>query len=201
MFGFKHYLTESKKIYSFRVKIAGECPAKCEALIKDALVKHQCTTVSKGKRTPVQENPHDFPELKNLEVTLFDVECDYPATSQQVLDQLAKMLNLPQSVIRVRTPAEQAEVDLNHAHMQVPGGEKAVKDALLTKDYENNAEGQKLVGDAHVSNFLKELTKISAERKAKITNTEKTEKVESTEPEYDTPKDGTTSPLAKGKTK
>lgn len=195
MFGFKQYLLESKKTYSFRVKIAGECPEKCEASMKDALVKHQCTKVSKGKRTPVQENPHDFHELKNMEVTMFDVECDYPATSQQVLDQIAKVLGLPLSVIRVRTPAEQAEADLNQEHAKVPDG----KDALLGKDYETNTEGQNLVGDKHVSNFLKELDKINAERKAKTVKTEASEKVEASEPEYETPKDGQKSPLAKGK--
>jgi hypothetical protein len=198
MFGFKQYLIESKKTYSFRVKIAGDCPQKCEALMKDALVKHQCTKVSKGKRTPVQENPHDFPELKNMEVSLFDVECDYPATSQQVLDQIPTTLNLPLSVIRVRTPAEQAEADLNQENIYPNGKEKG---ALLDKDYETNTEGQKVVGDTHVSNFLKELEKINAERKAKTVKTEASEKVESSAPEYDTPKDGQTSPLAKGKTK
>ena len=57
--------------------------------------------------------------------------------------------------------------------------------------------------------FLKELNKINADRKASITKTASTEKVESTTVEFETPKEGRKGPLGgiknidpqKGKTK
>jgi hypothetical protein len=202
---FKTYLLESKKTYSFRVKIAGNCPKQCEQLIKDALAKHDCFKVSKGTRTPIQETPFDFPNLKNMEVTFFDVECNYPTTSNVVRDRVGESLNIGLNLINVRNPQEQAELELNQEHMKTPGN----GESLLEKEYETNTAGQDLVGEKHVSNFLKELSKINADRKAAETKTEGKAKTKTTNPEFEEPTDGRKSPLGavknsdprKGKTK
>lgn len=192
---FKDYLTESKKNYGFRVKIAGSIPEKCESRMKECLAKYDCTKVKSVSRTPIQESPLDFPTLKNLEVHTFDVDCNYPTTSPALRDHISEVLGIPQSCIRVRNPQEQAELELNQEHMKLPGeGE-----SLLEKDYEANAEGQKLVGNAHVSNFLKELDKLNADRKAKIVKHEGKEEGGMSDPEFEEPKDGTKSTL-KGQT-
>jgi hypothetical protein len=191
MFTFKDYLTESKKTYSFRVKVCGDLPKDSKKRIKDALAKYDPANVGTAKRTPIQETPLDFPNKKNMSVSIFDIEINYPTNSPTISAALSDCLGCGLDCIIVRTPAEEAESILNQTYMTVPGkGE-----ALLDKDYETNAEGQKVVGQAHVSNFLKELEKINAERKKEFTKTEKTEKVESTDPDFETPKDSIKSPL------
>jgi hypothetical protein len=161
MFTFKDYLTESKKTYSFRVKVCGDMPKDATNLIKDALAKYDPCKVGSAKRTPIQGNPIDFPGKKNMSVSIFDIEVNYPAISPTIAAALSNCLSCSMDCIIVRTPAEEAETVLNQAHMAAPGN----GDAVLTKDYENNDEGQKVVGQAHVSNFLKELGKLSADRK------------------------------------
>lgn len=191
MFTFKDYLTESKKTYSFRVKVCGELPKDCAKRVKDALAKYDPVNVGAAKRTPIQETPLDFPNKKNMSVSIFDIEVNYPANSPTISAALSNCLGCGLDCIIVRTPAEEAEMILNQAHMKVP----SEGEALLGKDYDTNAEAQKVVGQQHVSNFLKELEKLNAERKKEFTKTEKTEKVESTDPDFETPKDSNKSPL------
>ena len=161
MFKFKDYLMESKKTYAFKVKVCGDVPKDATTRMKTALAEFDPEKISSGKRTPIQETPIDFPEKKNVEVTSFNVELNYPTISPAVRRAVAHCLAVSEDCIKVRTPAEELEIAMNMAHAKVPGqGE-----SLLTKDYENNDEGQKVVGQAHIGSFLKELQKTSADLK------------------------------------
>jgi len=154
MKSFKDYLQESKQVYEYKVKIAGECPKDASKQLKVALEKYGCTSCSKGNRTPIQESPLDFPESKFSEVTLFDVAVTYPTTAPILKEYIASQLKLPASRVCVLTPFDIKERDLNNEHFKNPKG-----DSLLGKDYENAADGQKLVGEKHISSFLKDLAK------------------------------------------
>jgi hypothetical protein len=193
MYTFKDYLMESKKTYSFKVKVCGEVPKDALKCMKDALAKFDPVKVSSGKRTPIQERPLDFPGKSNVEVTVFDVELNYPTNSPAVREVVASCLNMSLDCVKARTPGEEMELEINQAHMAVPGN----GEALLNKDYETNSEAQDKVGDKHVSSFLKELQKASDERKKEFSKTEKTEKVKPTAPEKETPTDGRNGPLSK----
>lgn len=152
MKSFKEYLTESKKVYEFKVKIAGEAPKDCAGIIKAALQQYKIEGCSEGKRTPIQERQSDFPHLENINVTLFDVTTSYPATSLAVRSKLSDALQLPQDSIIVRNEAEEKEVELNHENDNKSGK------AVLGTDYESS-NNQKLVGTAHNMSLLKELNK------------------------------------------
>ena len=152
MKSFKEYLIESKQTYDFKIKIAGECPEKCVEDIKAALSQYDVESVSKGTRTPIQETHYDFPEEKNIEVTVYEVCLNYPATSEQIRAAVASKISKTESQIKVRNPEEEAESILNHANDEASG------EALLEKDLEE-VDGQDLVGDKHTMSLLKELSK------------------------------------------
>ena len=152
MKSFKEYLIESKQTYEFKVKIAGDCPEGCAKKIKEALAKFSVTACSEGKSTPIQETQVDFPEQKNVGVTIFDVCTDYPATSLEVRDSIAEHCGVLLSCIKVRNLKEQEEEELNHANDEATG------EALIKKDYEK-VDNQKSVGDKHTMSLLKELGK------------------------------------------
>lgn len=156
MKSYKAYLVESKKTYSFKLKVAGECPKDCTTKIKQALDQFDVESVSAGKATPIQSVQHEFPEHKNVEVTIFDVVTNYPATSKQVHDKISHVLGMSLSDIRVRNEAEEAEVDINHAHDEVTG------EAIIGSDYEP-ANHQDLVGVKHAFSLLKDLGKTKHE--------------------------------------
>ena len=64
MKSFKEYLTESKKTYDFRIKIAGDLPEGADSMMKTALEKYGVENYKKLSKTMVQEHPLDFPQLK-----------------------------------------------------------------------------------------------------------------------------------------
>lgn len=156
MKSFTEYLTESKKTYEFKVKIAHDCPDDCAAKIKEALSMYDCTNCSSGTSMPIQETHFDFPEEKNIKVTAFEVTLNYPTNSREIRAAVANKLQKSESCIIVRNPAEEAEVLLNHAN------DKKSENSLLEKPYEKE-NNQAKVGDKHVSNFLKELSKAKKE--------------------------------------
>jgi hypothetical protein len=152
MKSFNEYLTESKKVYEFKVKLAGD-HQKAGEVIKSALAQYKVESCSAGKRLPIAETHADFPHITNTNVTIFDVCTSYPVTSQQVRALIAEKCRCPLSSVKVRNLAEDAEEMLNHANDEKSG------EALLNKDYEADSSAQKLVGEKQKFNLLKELMK------------------------------------------
>ena len=154
MKSFKHYLTESKRVYEFKVKLAGDLPPNFDKSLKLALAKFNVESLSKAKRTPIQESPADFPGVKHQEVTVFSLALAYPTISPVVKQAISQILKIEESRIIVRTAGEELEAELNQEHMAAPDG----KGALLGTDYEKS-DNQDLVGEQHALNFLKSLSK------------------------------------------
>lgn len=158
---FVDYLFESveAKKYTFKVKIAGDLPENCEDVMENALKKYDVAKFSKTKTTPIQSKVSDFPTLENVHVNIFDIELNYPTTSSVLMNYLSEHTGITTERIRVRSPLEEAEAELNAEHLIDEGDGKA----LLSQEYqkENN---QDLVGEKKVTSLLKELTK---ERKDK----------------------------------
>ena len=154
MKSFKQYLTESKKIYEFKVKIAGDLPDGFDKALKNSLSKFNVESMSKAVRTPIQESPIDFPGVKFKEVSVFNVGLSYPTTSPIVKQAIAQMLNIEESRVLVRTNSEGAEAVMNAESMLAPDG----KGALLGTEYESS-DNQDLVGEKQKLSFLKDLGK------------------------------------------
>lgn len=148
---FTSYLQESHRIYEFKVKIAD---AKCNSKdISAALSQYQCTSCSTGKSLPIAESHADFPDHRNISVTLFDITTAYPATSIQVRNAISETCNLPMHCVVVRNLKEEEEVSINNAHK-----EKTGKSFLNTLEIESESAQDK-VGDKWAMTFLKELGK------------------------------------------
>ena len=159
MKSFTEYLMESKeeKKYSFKIKIAGDLPENCEDVMETALQKYQVAKFVKTKTTPIQAKLRDFPTMENSQVSIFDIELEYPTTSAVLTTYMLEQTGLTAERIKVRSPAEDEEAELNAEHLDEDDAK-----ALLTQDYkkENN---QNTVGDKGISNFLKDLAKVRKE--------------------------------------
>lgn len=158
MKSFTEYLKESteEKKYAFKIKIAGDLPEHCEDVMETALQQYQVTKFTKGKSTPIQANLLDFPTLKNAAMTVFEVELDYPATSAVLSELISNATGVNRDAIRVRTPLEESNFELEHVEVAKDGK------PLLTQDYEKS-NNQSLVGEKYMSAFLKDIAKASKE--------------------------------------
>jgi len=158
MKSFKEYLTESTKVYEFKVKIAGECPSNCSGQIKAALAQFHVASVSSGKSTPIQERQAEFPEHKNVNMTIFDVCTKYPATGKQIRDMVSERLGIAIGNVKVKNQFEELEYEINHEH------DEKSSEALLGSEYENSNH-QELVGDKRKMSFLASISKEKHEGK------------------------------------
>lgn len=157
---FREYLAESKKVYSFKVKVAGEIPEDFEKNLKERLEKHKVVTFEKLKTTPVQKTPLDFPELTNKEVTTYDVVLEYPVTSPEISTDIRDM-GLEESCYRVRGSEEPSEIEQLQIDNE-PSGESVLNDAeYKTSD---NVKHKDYFGDDFNKSFLKDLSKTAKDR-------------------------------------
>jgi hypothetical protein len=163
---FKEYLAESKKTYSFKVKIAGELPENFADDLKSRIENRGIMQFEQMKSTPVQQVPHEFPELKNMEVHIFDVMTEYPLTTTEIEKEIFEMGCCQPGYYKVRNSASPSEID------QITAGENADYEGALLHDNEYK-DGQKVkhkdyFGDDFNKGFLKELSKEAKERKKEL---------------------------------
>ena len=88
MKSFKEYLIEDAREFSYRIKIAGELDSKCQADIKQRLDKYDVVSMSTAKKTPILATPSDFPGLKNTEINIIDFTFKYPASLDEIQQQV-----------------------------------------------------------------------------------------------------------------
>jgi hypothetical protein len=158
MKSFTQYLTESKKQYDFRIKIAGEMSTEKEDTMKRLLgrfTNENTLTGFKKSTTPIQAVPLDFPQVKNCEVNIYEVTLDFPTTQYELTEYLATELGIGKQNLVVRRPGEPSE------EYQMPA-EKREGALLLDPDYKEAGSPQfeDYYGDKYNTGFVKELNDI-----------------------------------------
>jgi hypothetical protein len=165
---FKEYLAESKKVYPFKIKVAGELPEGFEGKLKSQLASCGVTTFENQGTTPIQKLPLDFPEMTNTEVTTFEVVCEYPITAPEIVNHV-KSLGMTEACFRVRNSGEAIEIEQAVANME-PSGEALLNDSQYKET--TNAKHKEYFGNDFNNSFLKDLAKAAKERKKSGANSE-----------------------------
>ena len=157
MKNFKDFLTESKKTYKFKIRVAGELPEGFEDRLEQNLKKFDLVNLSSGKRTPIAEKPLDFPQLQNLEVTHYETEVNYPTTSHHLEKYLVDNCSIPHSHIVVRGENDPVE-------LQQEEKEDTPYESLLNTEELGGESAQDSVAGNRVMDLLKELEQARKER-------------------------------------
>lgn len=162
MKSFKEYLAESKKVYNFKIKVAGELPENFQDGLKNILDRYSIVTLEQIAKTPIQKLPLDFPEMENSEVTVFEMITEYPITSPEI-QQYLNELGISSTRVRVRGAAEPSEID----QIEMQAKEDEDKGALLDDaDYSETSaiDHKDYFGEDHKESFLQDLMKAQKER-------------------------------------
>lgn len=106
---FKKFLSESKKQYEYRIKVAGDLDKDFGSKLESCLGKYEVAKMSAGKTTPIVELPLDFPHLKNEQVTIFDLTTNYPASQNEMRELVADRMRIAPNYVVVRKPNEPTE--------------------------------------------------------------------------------------------
>jgi hypothetical protein len=165
MKSFKEHLSENtqQKKYDFRVKVAGKFSTEQETKLQSMLERYQVNAFKKVGVTPIQALPLDFPQVKNCEVSIYEVTLDYPTTQQELTEYLTSGLEVSKQNLVVRKPGEPSE-----EYQQEPTKREGA--LLQDPDYKEapNAQFEDFYGDKYNSGFVKELNDIlKLQRKAR----------------------------------
>jgi len=155
---FGEYLSESKKVYSFKVGVAGDLPESFADMMETALEKYGVAKMTAGKRTPIQERPLDFPQLENCNVTYYEVDLTYPTTVQVLEEYIRQCCDVKPGHVIVRNPNEPQEL------YQAEDKDNEVYVAKLTTEELEDENAQESAGESRVMNLLKELETARKER-------------------------------------
>lgn len=159
MRSFTEILNESKKVYTFKIGVAGELPEDFTTHMETALKKFGLDKLTSGKKTPIQERPLDFPQMQNSEVTYFEADLSYPTTPQVLAGYLSNVCSVSESCFVVRRTDEPLEL--------YQGGmtdEDKPYEALLDTEEMAGESAQESAGGNRVMDLLKELETARKER-------------------------------------
>ena len=160
MTDFKQYLAESTKEYNYKIKVAGDLSEDFGSKLETVLKKYEVKTLSKGKKTPIQEVPLDFPHLKNEAVTIFELTTMYPASVFELRTLVADSMRLHPNQIVVRKPGEPTEE--YQEEMKAKAEKKSeFKSMLQDVEYKDapKVKADEIYGDKANQSLLKELLK------------------------------------------
>lgn len=156
---FEKYLAEAKKVYEFKVGVAGELPEGFADKLETVLQKFSVQSMDNGKKTPIQERPLYFPQLQNMETTFFEVALSYPTTEQVLQDYVSVSTGVPQSHIVVKNANAPQE------EYQEPKNDEPYEAKLGVEEMEQaDPEAQDHVAGNRVMDLLKELETARSER-------------------------------------
>lgn len=164
MTDFKQYLAESTKEYNYKIKVAGDLSEDFGSKLELSLRKYEVKTLSKGKKTPIQEMPLDFPHLKNQAVTIFELTTMYPASVFEMRTLIADSMRLHPNQIVVRRPGEPTEE--YQEDMKAKAEKKSeFKSMLQDIEYKDapKVKADEVYGDRANQSLLKELLKARKE--------------------------------------
>ena len=160
---FTKYFAETKTDYKYVLKFAvnemnDDMIDKLEACLK----KYDLKSASSFRKTPIQESPLDFPNVKNTEVFICDLTLGYPGSLNFLQTYICNNLGISpaQVVVYSENDPRQIETDL-YLDRNSPEY-KAKYVTRLGSDYTDDEKP--LYGSEYNISFLKELDKVSKER-------------------------------------
>ncbi len=188
---FARYLSESIKEYVYKIKVAGHLDKDFANQLETACQKFEVKKLSAGKKTPIQEMPLDFPALKNIQVTIYELTTMYPVSAHELKEYLAYYLNLPKNQLVVKKPGEPSE----EYQDEMKNKPSEFKSKLQDIEYGDapKVKADEIYGDKANASLLKELLKARKE----ITHAEEDAKNKAEKKLQDREEKGTASPLSK----
>lgn len=161
---FISYVAENKKEYKYVLKFAvNEMPDSQIDILESCLTKYELKEASAFRKTPIQESPLDFPNIKNTPVFICNITLGYPGSLDFLRTYVCNNLGISPSQLAVYSENDprQIETDL-FLERNSPEFKEKYKTALGS-DYEESGD-KDMYGEKYNLSFLKELDKVKKER-------------------------------------
>lgn len=164
---FVKYVAETKTEYKYVLKFAvHEMSDHMIDCMEACLKKYNLTAASAFRKTPIQESPLDFPNVKNTAVYICDITMGYPASLDFLRTYICNSLDISPALLAVYSECDPRQIETD---LYVDRTSKEYKDkykARLGSDYEETPAPA--YGAEYNMGFLQELAKVSKERDVTI---------------------------------
>jgi hypothetical protein len=164
---FATYVAEVKTEYKYVLKFAvNEMTDDMVDTLEASLKKYDLKKASSFRKTPIQESPLDFPNIKNTAVFICDLTLGYPGSLDFLRTYVCNNLGISPSQLAVYSENDprQIETDL-YLDRNSPEYKKSYKARLGSEP--DDAEDVPY-GAAYNTEFLKALDKVTKERNITI---------------------------------
>jgi hypothetical protein len=161
---FSDYYNQKIKDYNYKIKIAScDFTDENKMCIEKALQKYDLKGKITYKKTPLQENPMDFPQLKNVEVHIADITTSYPASPEALRTYLSNESGINLACIAVYNKNDPRLQDQEDYLARKAPEFKDEYEPMLGKDYDKE-DNSHLYGEKYNTKFLKDLEDARKER-------------------------------------
>lgn len=167
---FAGYVAESKTEFKYVLKFAiSEMTDNMIDMLEGSLQKYDLKKASSFRKTPIQESPLDFPNVKNMPVYICDITIGYPASLDFLRTYICNTVGIAESCLAVYSENDprQIETDL-YIDRSSPEYKKKYK-TRLGSDYEEvPGAAEQTYGETYNTKFLQELEKVSKDRRMTV---------------------------------
>jgi hypothetical protein len=164
---FVNYVAESKTSYNYVLKFAvHDMTDTMIDCLEACLKKYNLISASSFRKTPIQESPLDFPNVKNTPVFMCDISMDYPASLDFLRTYVCNSLNISPAMLAVYSENDPRQIETDLYIDRTSSEYKAKYKARLGADYEET--DKPAYGTEYNIGFLKELEKVRKEREVTI---------------------------------
>lgn len=165
---FLSYIAETKTEYKYVLKFAVyEMTNEMIDCLEASLKKYELKSASSFRQTPIQENPLDFPNVKNTPVFICDLTLGYPASLDFLRTYICNNLGISTANLAVYSENDPRQIETDLYIDRNSSEYKAKYKSRLGSDYEETGN-KDLYGEKYNIDFLKELEKVRKERSAVV---------------------------------
>lgn len=132
--------------------------------LENALKKYELRSASSFRKTPIQECPMDFPNVKNVPVHSCDIVLGYPASLDFLKIYICNALNLSPALAAVYTKDDPRQIEMDLYAERTSAEYKEKYKTALGNEYEETGD-KDMYGEKYNTEFLKELDRVAKERK------------------------------------
>lgn len=165
---FATYVAEVKTEYKYVLKFAvNEMTDVMVDQLEAGLAKYDLKSASSFRKTPIQESPLDFPNVKNTSVFICDLTLGYPGSLDFLRTYICNCMGISPALLAVYSENDPRQIETDLYLDRNSEEYKKKYKTRLGSDYEEveGAEAEKY-GEKYNTSFLKELEQVRKDRVA-----------------------------------
>lgn len=167
-----YYFEEADKEYEYKLKFAcDDITDEQVEKLESALSKYDLKSITPFSRTPIQEHPLDFPNIKNSRVYITTIKLTYPVSHDMLRQYVAENTCVPLGAVAVYGENDIRDSYTEHM-LEIASDEwKENYEPKLGSDHEQEIDVTDLYGDKYNQEFLeRELERRKNRKIHKVTN-------------------------------